>query len=99
MQVQEPHKNSSIYLFLFGNIDDNYAKKLHQQLESLYSENSDEIVFNFSNVTAFTRASVNNFLEFYRNASGVGKRIRIDGVNDYVAELFTSLKLDIPFAV
>jgi len=99
MPADKARKNSSLYLFLFGDIDDNYAKKLHQQLESLYSENFDEIVFNFSNVTIFTKASVNNFLEFYRNASGIGKRIRIDGVNDYVAELFASLKLDIPFAV
>lgn len=96
MQTEELHKNNSLYLFLFGNLDDNYAKKLHQQLESLYSENFDEVVFNFSNVTVFTKTSVDNFLEFYHAASNVGKRIRIDSVNDYVAELFKSLKLDIP---
>ena len=96
MQVEEPH--SSLYLFLFGNLDDNYAKELHQQLESLYSENFDEVVFNFSNVTAFTDVSVNNFLEFYHAAIDIGKRIRIEGINDYVADLFKTLELDIPFA-
>jgi len=98
MQAEELHKNSSLYLFLFGNLDDTYAKKLHQQLESLYSENFDEVVFNFSNVTAFTKTSVENFLEFYHAASNIGKRIRVEGLNDYVAELFKTLEIDIPFA-
>lgn len=99
MQSDDLPKNNSIYMFLFGNLDDTYVEKLHRQLESLFSENFDEVVFNFSNVTAFTKAAVDDFLEFYHNATAVGKSIRIEGINDYVAELFKSLELGIPFAL
>ena len=99
MQSGDFPKNNSIYMFLFGNLDDAYVEKLHKQLESLFSENFDEVVFNLSNVTAFTKAAMDDFLEFYRNATAVGKTIRIEGVNDYVAGLFKSLEAGIPFAL
>ena len=89
----------TIYLFLFGDLDDAYSEKLHQQLESLSSQNFDEVIFNLSNVTAFTKPAIDNFMGFYHSATATGKSIRIEGINDYVVNLFQTLRLDIPVAM
>jgi hypothetical protein len=38
----------TIYLLLFGDLDETYSEKLHQQLESVSSQNFDEVIFNFA---------------------------------------------------
>ena len=85
----------SIYLFFFGALDDTYSEKLHQQLESLSSQNFDEVVFNLSNVTLFTKPAVDKFMDFYHSATAAGKSIRIEGINDYVVKLFQTLHSDV----
>ena len=99
MQSEDIPKGSSVYMFLFGNLDDAYLEKLHQQLETLYAQNFQEVVFNFSNVTSFYKSAVEQFLDFYRRTTAAGKHIRIEGVNEYIAELFNNLQLNIPLVM
>jgi anti-anti-sigma regulatory factor len=99
--VMQPNGSpkKTIYLFLFGDLDDAYSEKLHQQLESLSSQYFDEVVFNLSNVTAFTKPAIDQFMDFYHSAVATGKSIRIQGINDYVVDLFQTLHLEIPIAM
>ncbi|MCB9089362.1 MAG: STAS domain-containing protein [Calditrichae bacterium] len=93
-QPQDP-PNDTLYLCVFGALDDQFSDNLQKQLDGLFRENFDEVVFNLSNVTAFKDASMRYFIEFCRKVREKGKNVRVDGCNDYILRLFRRLKLDI----
>jgi anti-anti-sigma regulatory factor len=72
---------------------------LKRSPKSKLSQNFDEVIFNLSNVTAFTKPAIDNFMGFYHSATATGKSIRIEGINDYVVNLFQTLHLDIQVAM
>jgi len=99
MQSDQPLKRKTVYLFLFGMIDDDDVESFNRQLKLLLAANVQEVVFNFSSVTGLTGATLNIFAEFYRSLLNKGKAVRIEGVNDYVFERLRSLGLEMPAAL
>ncbi len=99
MQSDESPKRNTVYLFFFGVLDDDDVETFNRQFKLLLKPNVREVVFNFSSVTGFARPALNVFDEFYHSLLNKGKAVRIEGVNDYVAECFRSLDLEIPAAL
>ena len=94
-EQKQDSPNDTLYLCVFGALDEQFSENLRQQLDGLFREHFDEVVFNLSNVTAFKDTSIRCFIEFCRKVREKGKNVRVDGCNDYILRLFRRLKLDI----
>lgn len=99
MHSDESPKRQTVYLFLFGALGEDYTETFKRQLKLLLRQNAQEVVFNFSSVTGLTGATLTLFAEFYRSLLSKGKAVRIEGINDYVAECFRSFGLEMPAAL
>lgn len=99
MEFKVVENGTAIHVSIIGAVDNENAEDLKQEFQQLLKKEFDEAVFDLTYVPFITSSGIGKFLIFYKNIVAKGKKMRIDGINDNLLELFKSIKLDQLFPI
>jgi anti-anti-sigma factor len=99
MDVNIASKNGSVVVSIIGAVDNENADELKNQFHDLLEKDFLEAVFDLTFVPFITSSGIGKFLIFYKNLVSKGRKMRIQGINDNLLDLFRSIKLDQLFPI
>lgn len=86
--------DGTLYVSIVGDLDNYHADEFKQKLYSLLNGNYRELVINLSYVPFISSSAIGKILVFYKQLVEKGKKLRIEGLNTYLFDLFHLTKLD-----
>ncbi|MEW6266417.1 MAG: STAS domain-containing protein [Thermodesulfobacteriota bacterium] len=99
MDIAVAQTGNSARIMLKGHVDERGAEALKAGLTDLPWDSLKEVVFDFRDVTRIGSAGIGQLLLFYKNLTGAGGIMRLEGVPAATYELFQGLKLDTLFSM
>ncbi|MBN2364634.1 MAG: anti-sigma factor antagonist [Calditrichaeota bacterium] len=99
MEITVNRNGKSIRISIIGAVDNENAEELKYELQNLTGEDFQEAVFDLSYVPFITSSGIGKFLIFYKTLLSQDRKMRIEGINDTLLDLFKSIKLDQLFTI
>ena len=99
MEFKVVENGTALQVSIIGAVDNENAEDLKQEFQQLLKKEFEEAVFDLTYVPFITSSGIGKFLIFYKNIVAKGKKMRIEGINDNLLELFKSIKLDQLFPI
>ncbi|RMF60044.1 MAG: anti-sigma factor antagonist [Calditrichaeota bacterium] len=99
MEIKSNLENGVLHVSIIGAVDNEKAEELKALFQELLQKDFTEAVFDLTYVPFITSSGIGKFLIFYKNVMSKGKKMRVQGINSNLLELFKSIKLDQLFPI
>ena len=99
MELNITRENSKVLIEIIGAVDNESADELKNHFQEIIDQDFNEAVFDLRLVPFITSSGIGKLLVFYKNSAAIGRKMRIQGINENLLELFKSIKLDKLFPI
>jgi anti-anti-sigma factor len=99
MKFRHERKDNILYISFSGDILFIETSELSDYLENLLSEEFDEAVLNFKEVSGITSSAIGAVIDFYHKLRVSHKKMRIKGMSEKACSVFRYFKLDQLFPI
>ena len=99
MELDIQEKPDEILIICRENISDYDSTDLKKVMVDLLEKKPKKVVFNMNDVLSISSSAIGKLLMFYKNLASFNGVLEINGVNDDLYALFTSIKLDRLFTI